>query len=358
MQRLKKIFIFYSILLLNMSGYAQKQRFDVVSYNFPNGWQQEQNEGAIQLSVTDSKTGAYAIALITKATASNASAAENFTTDWNKLVKASVQVNDAPAMQDPSTANGWDIVSGSANYTNDVQKGWVTLLTATGGGKMVSVVLMTNTDKYQNELLALINSLTLAKVAPATADKNSPATNQANKSIAGKIWEAQSLEKYGTAYGGMSGFHTGGFWKYQYKFNADGTYQFVYNAASGIATKPVNVLQYETGTYTVNGNQLTITPLKGANEEWSVGKINNGMSAEHIRDVLEKKIKRLKTTARKLEKIAYPFTIEYWQGNNANALCLKHTQNTLREGSPGQNDQSCYFETTAAKAENFTGLFK
>jgi hypothetical protein len=176
--------------------------------------------------------------------------------------------------------------------------------------------------------------------------------------IAEKIWEAQTMENYGAAYGNSSGFHTGGFWKYQYKFNADGTYYFVYNAASGVASNPVNVLQYETGTYTVNGGQLTITPLKGVNEEWSVGKINNGMSAEHIREVLKTRIKRLKTTTRKLEKITYPFTVEYWQGNNANALCLKHTQNTVREGSPGQNDQSCFFETSTAKAENFTGLFK
>ncbi len=82
------------------------------------------------------------------------------------------------------------------------------------------------------------------------------------------------------------------------------------------------------------------------------------MSAEHIREVLEKRIQRLKTTTRKLEKTTYPFTVEYWQGNNANALCLKHTQNTIREGSPGQNNQSCFFETAAAKAENYNVLFK
>lgn len=734
------------------TAYAQKQSFDVVSFVIPKGWEQQQGEAGVQLSVSDKKTGAYAVAVITKATSSSAAASDNFNTDWTRLVKSTVQVNQNPSMLAPQQDNGWDILSGSANYSDGTTKGVATLMTATGGGQMVSVVLITNTQQYQNELLALINSLELTKVAqnetsvttrspqsgkssvvglwtdyllettgyningmpqytagylrkeyafypdgtylfrnkqwltktkdilyifesgiyevngnrltltpkngksgfwgktgstkewgkpikaydyklekvtysfdikyfsgsgdyrldlntdkstqrdggqfnspneayefryssrdreslvdnppgvktgfenksltaaasgtsngqpnlsidgpgsqntgntdaggsanasqlrgiwgqysseantagydwreyyfnpdgtyqflqknisylyqneivyayekgtyklsgnqlsispqsgtveswskagsdkpgrlvktekrtlekvvytmsfhyfsgiqktnlvlqyskptlrdgafsnnasfknswlysrPYTPDKPSielpagtkipfsykkPVTTAAvsdtkevppgtaiHSPIAEKIWEAQTMENYGAAYGNSSGFHTGGFWKYQYKFNADGTYYFVYNAASGVASNPVNVLQYETGTYTVNGGQLTITPLKGVNEEWSVGKINNGMSAEHIREVLETRIKRLKTTTRKLEKITYPFTVEYWQGNNANALCLKHTQNTVREGSPGQNDQSCFFETSTAKAENFTGLFK
>ncbi|OSZ76819.1 hypothetical protein CAP36_10305 [Chitinophagaceae bacterium IBVUCB2] len=533
-----------------VSGYTQKKIFDVLSYTPPKGWQQQQNEGGVQLSVTDKETGGYAIALITKATATDATPYENFNTDWDKLVKASVEVSTKPALQDPVKENGWDIISGTANYTDGEQKGLATLLTATGGGQMVSVVLMTNSNQYQNELLAFINSLNLAKASAtvannktlpanntnsasivgmwvfyntetngtynqltggymrreyafygdgtylfrakdwmvyvkdilfvyetgtysingnqitlspkkgkgewwskaasgrttgwgklvrastdfklekttytldfasyigndeitlllrspkatqrdgnngdktglqeyryksrdinnslidnppgfitgfenktinaATVQPSNPATTNAkiNSPIAGKIWEAQSQEKHGAAYGNRSGFHTGGFWLYQYQFNKDGTYRFVYNAASAVANNPVNVLQYETGTYAVNGNQLSITPLKGTNEEWSVGKINNGMSAEYIRKVLETRIKRLKTTTRKLEKTTYLFTVEYWQGNNANALCLKHTKNTVREGSPGQNDQSCFFETTAAKAETYNGLFK
>jgi len=187
-----------------------------------------------------------------------------------------------------------------------------------------------------------------------TASENTLSNSAINSPIAGKIWEAQTLEKNGAAYGNTSGFHTGGFWLYQYQFNTDGTYHFIYNAASALATNPVNVLQYETGTYSVSGSQLTITPLKGANEEWSVSSINNGMSAETKRNTLEKRIEKLKTSQRKLEKTTYVFTIEYWQGNNANALCLKHTQNTIREGSPGANDQSCFFETTAAKSALFT----
>ncbi len=191
------------------------------------------------------------------------------------------------------------------------------------------------------------------KLSTANETSSSQTTHTINSPLAGKIWESYTPEKNGAAYGNLSGFHTGGFWIYQYKFNTDGTYSFVYDAASALSTKPVNLLQYETGTYSVNGNQLTITPLKGTNEEWSVGAINTGMSAEYIRKVLEKRLKRLKASARKLEKHTYTFSIEFWQGNNANALCLKHTNNTVREGSSGANHQSCFFETSVQKAFSY-----
>lgn len=53
-------------------------KFYVISFTVPKGWQQQKNSGGVQLSVSDKKNGGYAIAVITKATASAASAHENF----------------------------------------------------------------------------------------------------------------------------------------------------------------------------------------------------------------------------------------------------------------------------------------
>ena len=543
---MKKTFLVILSVILATSAFSQKQTFDVVSYEVPKGWQQKQNNGSVQLLATDKKSGGYIMAIITDASASTATAIENFNSKWKAAIKDQIQLNGEPTMQPSSNDNGWDIETGSAGYTDNGSKGNVALLSATGGGQTVSVVIMFNTNQFEKDLSAFLNSLELAevkqdenantssadtknegksaivglwiyytietsgysngfpqpsggyfrkeyafypdgtylfrmknwavyvkeiqfvyesgtwklngnkltitpkqgkggwwsksksnrtdewgslaktdswKMEPVTytvdlnfyrseyerkvtlqsasvteregkqennkiilesrakdaslidnppgvktgfenksfsssakaAANNNPSAADINSPLVGKIWEAQTLEKFGSS---GNSTYSGGFWKYQYKFNTDGTFQFVYSAASGLANNPVQVLQYETGTYNVNGNQLTINPLKGTNEEWSVGKINNGMSAELIRKVLKKRLTKLKSSARKLEKITYPISIKYWQGNEANALCLKHTQNTVREGSPGQNEQSCFFETTAAKAENFNGLFK
>lgn len=68
--------------------------------------------------------------------------------------------------------------------------------------------------------------------------------------------------------GGTMSYHMGGHFVHQYTFNANGTYRFVYVGAS--VYTDLNILKYERGTYAVNGNQLTLTPAQGSNEEWSV----------------------------------------------------------------------------------------
>ncbi|GAB2829871.1 hypothetical protein [Ferruginibacter profundus] len=317
---------------------AQKQTFDVVSFVLPEGWQQQQNEGGLQLSVSDKKTGTYAIAVITKATASTASANENFNTDWIKLVKSSVQVNGEPTMQAPVNENGWNVISGSADYTDGANKGTATLLTTTGGKQTVSVVLMTNTKQYQKELLAFLNSLQLSKASQSTT-----AGNTINSPLAGKIWEGSSSEKF-TGAGTMTGHYTGGFSTTQYKFNADGTYRFVKVRASHY--NDTKTLEYETGTYSINSNQLAITPTKGQNEEWSkVGKTSNGNSDVTNRAINETWGKKNKTSGRKSEQYTYSFTIG--KNGDKNALILQRSGRTEKEG---EGKISYYNETAPGKS--------
>ncbi len=537
MKLIKRITPFILVLVTAYTASAQKQTYDVLTYNLPKNWQQNQSEGGVQLSVTDKNTGAYAMAVITKAIASGASAADNFTNQWDKLVKSTVNVSGNAAMQAPEKDNGWNILSGSASYIDGASKGTATLLCATGGGQTVSVVLMTNTQQYQSDLLSFINSLKLSKAAQSTNNNAASSTttnggtssiaglwvnyttesngyangfpvvtggyfrreylfytngtyqfrakdwgvfmsdilfiyetgtwkitgnqltitpkqgrgewwgkaangstsgwgsrkrvsdyksetvtytfdmhyysgmketylelvsNRAtardargttqpykwsyspraldkslidnppgfktgfeNKSltgdappkttidqpvnnnslIAGKIWEGTSTEKYKS---GSASYNTGGFFTYQYRFNADGTYKFVYVGASAY-TDP-NTLQRETGTYTINGNQLTITPSSGSNEEWSIvgGPVKmSAMSDVQIRSIKEHWGKQIKTEKRKLEKITYPFKVEYQQGNQANALILQYNGHTEREGN---GNVAYYFETTAGRS--------
>ncbi|MBS1486054.1 MAG: lipocalin family protein [Bacteroidetes bacterium] len=260
----------------------------------------------------------------------------NSSKEWGKLVKVSdyklEKVTYAFEIKYYSGTKNYSLILKSANPTqreSSEQK---------------------ETHYSQRKLESLIDNPPGFKTDAENRSLNNQNENGGNSMLSGKIWEGSSLEK--TGYGNMQ-YNTGGFWIHQYQFNTNGTYQFVYNAASGIVNTPVNVLQYETGTYSVNGNQLTITPQKGTNEEWSVGKIDNGMSDSHRREVLGKRIKLLKKTERKLEKITYPFTVEYWEGNQVNVLLLQHAQPTVREGSPGVNNRSGYFETPAAKATKF-----
>ena len=273
--------------LCSISGYAQKQTLDVVSYTQPAGWQKTENEGGVQLSVTDKKTKGYAIAIITKATVSNASANENFTNDWERLVKGSVKVNNEPTMTEPANENGWDVLSGSANYTDGAVKGVATLLNATNNGQTVSVLLMTNTQKYQNEILNFIKALELSK-APAQQNNTSVNSGSTNSAIVG-LWTSYFLETNGYQQ------YTAGYLRKEYLFKNDGTYIF---RNKQWLTKAKDILFiYESGTYTVNGNQLTITPKQGKGQFWS--KTNSSKEWGKL----------IKSTDYKLEKVTYTFLI-------------------------------------------------
>lgn len=314
------------LTLFTMFVSAQKQSFDVISYSAPKNWQQVQNEGGMQLSVADKKTGGYAVAIITKATASDASANENFNTDWTRLVKSTVQVTTEPTMQDPSTENGWDIVSGNANYTDGSNKGLATLLTATGGGQTVSVVLMTNTQEYQNELLSFINSLELTKVTSTTTNNKTPGAgnngNNTNTAQLTGIWGQYQSESYAGA-GGSSNLTAGYDWR-EYYFNADGTYQFLQKNISYLYQNEI-VFAYEKGTYKLNGNQLTISPQSGIVESWS-------------KAGSDKAGKLLKTEKRTLENVTYTIDFHYFSGIKETNLVLQCNKQTVRDGTWSTNN--------------------
>jgi hypothetical protein len=323
MHLLRKILLLQFILLMGMSGYTQKQTFDVVSYAAPGSWQQQQKEAFLQLSVMDEKTGAYSIALITKAIASEATAGENFTADWNRLIKAAVQVNTEPAMLEPTADNDWEIISGTANYVDGNQTGLATLLTATGGGQMVSVVLMTNTDKYQNELLAFINSLALAKASPGAAtDKKTIAPSNANRSSIAGMWVFYNTESSGT-YNGFPQL-TGGYMRREYVFYNDGTY--LYRSKDWMVYVKDILFVYETGTYSVNGNQITINPQKGKGGWWS--KAASGRTSEWGKLVRA-------STDYKMEKATYTFEFVQYKGVDELTLVLRSSKPTQRDGKSG-----------------------
>lgn len=321
MKMLKNILLSNLLLIVSCTASAQKQNFDVVSYTLPKGWQQQQNDGGLQLSITDKKTGAYAIAIITKASVSNAAANENFNNDWAKLVSGTVQVNGSPTISAPTKENGWDIISGSANYTDGGNTGMANLLTATGGGQMVSVVLMTNTKLYQNELSLFLNSLELTKITPTKNASTSSSTQTSGSSIAG-LWCYNLLETSGYANGYPQ--YTAGYFRKEYLFKKDGTYIFRTKNWS-VWTKEI-LFVYESGTYVVNGNQVTVIPSQGRGEWWS--KKDNRTTLWGSRQ---------KASDFKLEKTTYTFEIKYFSGSKDNVLYLNPNKSTQRDGIYSQD---------------------
>jgi len=295
-----------AMLLGSFATFAQKQTYDVLTFTFPKGWQQKDAEGGRQLTITDAKTGGYATVLLIKSTVSNASPNDNFNSYWNNIVKATVAVSGEPAMQDAVTSNGWEIVSGHASYTEEANTGTATLLAASGGGQTTAVILMTNTGKYQPDLLAFIGSLELSKVT-----KQTPA-NKNTASITG-LWADYTVER--NAYQQ----YTTGYLRKEYAFKKDGTYTF--RKKNFLSNSTQIYFVSESGTYSVSGNQLTIIPKQGKTQFWNKPKsLKNNEWGSFA-----------KSEHHKLEKVTYTFEIII-DPNYGNSPSLKPGKATVRDG--------------------------
>ncbi|NRF40123.1 hypothetical protein [Pedobacter foliorum] len=329
MKLLKFLFLFSLLFVLSCTSFAQKQTFDVVSYAMPKGWQELKNDAGIQLSFTDKKTGDYAIAVITKVKASDASTTENFDNDWLRLVKGSVQVNAEPMMQESTKQNGWAVISGEANYTDGANTGMATLLTATAGRQTISVVLMTNNNKFQEEILAFINSLELAKPTQSETGNLIAATkiNVVNPAMVG-LWIDYNAETTGNYVNGNPQY-TAGYTRKEYAFYPNGTYLF--RRKQWMTSMKEILFVYETGTYSLAGNQLTINPKKGMGEWWSkAGQQSDAWGT------------RLKAADYKMEKVTYAFELKYFSGSQDHTLILKPLKPTQRDGGSFNNANDPY----------------
>lgn len=164
-------------LLLTISTYGQIESFDILKFSAPKGWQKETGKDSFQLGIEDAN-GGICLLTIYKSIPATDNSKENFSMAWESLVKPLVTVKTSPQMQPPTNENGWITESGFAQYESDGKKGVVLLVTASGGGKMINLVGLMNTDAYQQEIAQFLSSIVLPKVEPVKP----VATNQVARS--------------------------------------------------------------------------------------------------------------------------------------------------------------------------------
>lgn len=185
MVAIKTVFpVLLALLVINSAVAGQKtEKFDIITYEVPAGWQKEVNDSAVQLATEDSDGGICMITLFKSVPGSNDSKA-NFAASWETIVREIVTVSGAPRMQPSTSENGWTAENGFAQYESDGKKGLVMLITITGSGKMINIIALTNTGVYQQHISSFLESIIL----PGAEEKESPShTNSPDqKGIAGK----------------------------------------------------------------------------------------------------------------------------------------------------------------------------
>jgi hypothetical protein len=182
---------------------------------------------------------------------------------------------------------------------------------------------MTNTDLYQNELISFVNSLEMTKVSQnANTTTKLPTTKSGNSSIVG-LWVYYTIETSGYANGFAQ--PSGGYFRKEYTFYEDGTYLFrMKNWA--VYVKEIQFV-YESGTWKLNGNKLTITPKQGKGGWWSKSANNRTNEWGHL----------VKTGNWKMEPVTYTVDLNFYIGGSEKKITLQSGSVTEREGKQENN---------------------
>ena len=169
------------------------------------------------------------------------------------------------------------------------------------------------------DIAALLSSVELRKPAINLQEPNN--NNVDNTSILG-TWciSASELSNYRVKNGVVSTIFR------QYTFNANGSYGCNIKTFDPLLNS--TFLGRETGTFQINGSNLSINPQKSVLEEWSK---KNGADEWG---------KLLKTQNIALERITYQFTKQYISAIKEWQLILKANNQTKRDGPFNNNDRN------------------
>lgn len=320
---MKALFSFLLLSLSAMNALAQKETFDLLSYTPIKGWKKATSNDYISFSAVDEAKGSFCSITIYRSGDGDTDSKINFDNSWQKMAAEQMGAGN-PAMEAPSSENGWQLQSGSSAFNKGGLSGKATLVTATSGAKMINMVILMNSDDYAKQVSDFIRSINLKKAPALNAATSQQSSNTGNSPIVG-IWLDNTLETSGY----MNGMpmYTAGYTRKEYTFYANGTYRYLRKAWF---TTVKNILfGYETGTWSVQGNQLIVVPQKGKSEEWS--KATGGRTTEWG--------KLLKSENTRLTKTTYTFETKYYSGSQSTALELHFTEANDRElTSPNDAD--------------------
>jgi len=318
---MKEIVLSFIIQTLSVVAFAQQQEtFDLVTYTPPKGWKAEQKKNVMGYTITDVTKKNWCQIGIYRSTTSNGNIESDFKQEWNELA---VKQYKATGLKENAIeiAEDWKIKAGAGKFRFNNADATVLLTTISGYNICVSIIAVSNTEDYNNQVQTLLESVVIKKTdpnKPAPAPAKNPDNNSsaANASIAGTWIKSGSVNP---SYGNSVSWGAGGYTKDQYTFFTNGTYTF-YSKSFGYAVTNL-IIAKETGTYTLSENKMTILPTSSEVEAWSK------------KDGADKWGKLVSSQKRPLEKNTYQFTKHYFSGIQQWNLVLQSANPTNRDGS-------------------------
>ena len=308
------------IQLLALASFAQVEKFDIVTYTSPKGWVTEKSTDTLQFTKEDKANKTFAIVTVYRSMEAGPDSRANFLAAWKALVNETFKSPAQPQIGTPGPKDGWMAEVGLAPVSTEEMKGAAILTTMTGGGKMLNVLVLANSDSFTSEIEAIIDSITLPPVKAASAPGIVAAPIGAPARLIGKWNRSGSVHP---TYADPVSWGTAGYTTSRYEFKPDGTY--LHTERSFRMMMENIIVVKETGKYSVSGDTLTLAPSKSV--------ISSYKKAGGV-DALGPLVK---SQNRELETVAYKFTFHYFEGIQEWNLVLQADKVTQRDGQFSNN---------------------
>ena len=317
--------LFLTLLIVcSVSVIAQKEMYDLISYTPPSSWKKDATETTVMYTITNNTTKSWCRISIIKSTISKGDIEQDFESERENLIEKNYPATDSMQLNPVQELNGWKIKSGSSPFLFENKPAVALLNTASGYGRCASVVIITNSQEYIDNIESFLSSIDLNKPEVQATDLTSNSSNTNGNSPTSLLGTWGKTTTNNSRYSQENGLF--GYITCQYTFNKDGTYIFIMRNFSYL---PDILFSKESGTYKVNETSITVIPQKSVIEKWTKGVSKDANGKEVSHDKLGKLITSQKRT---IEKTTYRFTWEYFSGIDQWNLLLSTDKATLRDG--------------------------
>jgi hypothetical protein len=248
---MKKI-ILVLMISSSLQSIAQKETFDIVTYNPPKNWRKDTKQGVVLYTNVNTATGGYCLIGIYAGVQSDGDAQKDFKKEWKDLAVTPYKADSNAKPEAVTTTDGWQQLTAASRIKQDSIDAFVILSVFSGFGKTSSILISLNDQSYLPMIDSLLANIKLDKTAKVTVPV--PASANTNLSING-TWSDYSgaFANYVNSSGGFiasADSHE----MHQYIFNADKTFAYKY-----LGSYMGGLLYIESsGTYTIKDDNLML----------------------------------------------------------------------------------------------------
>ena len=155
-------------ILMLASLVAAQVPVDILKFTPPRGWQRAEQNAVVSFQTTGTagRRPTYCQIFLFPSHPAAPDAQQNFAADWASLIAQPLAVNAPPQIETRAEPEGWTVVTG---YQNAVQRGipvTAILVTATGAGRSMSIVINVTAGDYVQDVRSFLAGLHFGTTGP------------------------------------------------------------------------------------------------------------------------------------------------------------------------------------------------